>query len=117
MGPTSVLSAIRHEEGSKGGERLADHLLIPGVDWIDQYRLNEMPVQGTYMRETEFVDRKTWEGMQMDGKRWFYFDRGEFIQLALILLFLRSITIGGQLGKGTDIQWSSQTGEHPQQTH
>jgi hypothetical protein len=53
MGPTSVLSAIRHEEGSKEGERLADHLLIPGVDWIDQYRLNEMLVQGTYMRERE----------------------------------------------------------------
>jgi hypothetical protein len=86
MGPTSVLSAIRHEEASAskrpkgdGGERLADHLLIPGVDWIDQYRLNEMLVQGTYLREREFVDRKTWEGMQMDGKAWFYFDRGTSI--------------------------------------
>jgi hypothetical protein len=79
MGPTSVLSAIRHEEGSKGGERLADHLLIPGVDWIDQYRLNEMLVQGTYLREKEFVDKETWKGMQMDGKAWFYFDRGTSI--------------------------------------
>jgi len=93
MGPTSVLSAIRHEEASaskhlrgEGGERLADHLIIPGVDWIDQYRLNEMLIQGTYLREREFVDRKTWEGMQMDGKAWFYFDRGTSISLALILL-------------------------------
>lgn len=84
MGPTSVLSAIRHEERLStgnplerdGGERLADHLLIPGVDWIDQYRLNEMLVQGTFMRETNFVDRKTWERMQGGGKTWFYFDRG-----------------------------------------
>jgi hypothetical protein len=92
MGPTSVLSAIRHEEGSKEGERLADHLLIPGVDWIDQYRLNEMLVQGTYLREREFVDRKTWEGLQMDGKRWFYFDRGTFtLELCFysFILFVR----------------------------
>jgi hypothetical protein len=92
MGPTSVLSAIRHEEAraskhlrEEGGERLADHLLIPGVDWIDQYRLNEMLVQGTYLREREFVDRKTWEGMQMNGKRWFYFDRGMSISSRLFI--------------------------------
>jgi len=92
MGPTSVLSAIRHEEASASkhpgrevGESLADHLIIPGVDWIDQYRLNAMLVQGTYLREREFVDRKTWEGMQMDGKAWFYFDRGRSILLSLLI--------------------------------
>lgn len=87
MGPTSVLSAIRHEEGSKGGEKLADNLLIPGVDWKDRYGLNEILVQGTYLRENEFVDRGMWEGMQMDGKAWFYFDRGMFILSLSILEF------------------------------
>jgi hypothetical protein len=67
MGPTSVLSAIRHEErshssidvksGKDEGERLANHLLIPGVDWKDHYGLNEILVQGTDMRETDFIDR------------------------------------------------------------
>ena len=106
MGPTSVLSAIRHEEASaskhlkgEGGERLADHLLIPGVDWIDQYRLNEMLVQGTYMRKTEFVDRKTWEGMQMHGKRWFYFDRG--MSISSLLLIFCSWSFGDERGKGS----------------
>jgi len=88
MGPTSVLSAIRHEERAGdirpthqkgGGEKLADHLLIPGVDWVDQYRLNEILVQGTFMRETDFIDRQMWQKMQMDGNAWFYFDRGMFI--------------------------------------
>ena len=97
MGPTSVLSAIRHEEGSKQGERLADHLLIPGVDWVDQYRLNEMLVQGTYLREREFVDRKTWEGMQMDGTAWFYFDRGTSI--SSLLLIFSPWSIGNKRGK------------------
>ena len=113
MGPTSVLSAIRHEEasaskhpGNEVGERLADHLIIPGVDWIDQYRLNEMLVQGTYLREREFVDRKTWEGMQMDGKAWFYFDRGMFNSLALILLSFHYSTRSDLKGKDADKQWS-----------
>jgi hypothetical protein len=106
MGPTSVLSAIRHEEassskypGKDGGERLADHLLIPGVDWIDQYRLNEMLVQGTYMREREFVDRKMWEGMQMDGKAWFYFDRG--MSVSSLLLIFYPWSIGNERKKGS----------------
>jgi hypothetical protein len=90
MGPTSVLSAIRQERGAVGhhptegryslgpaeGDRLADHLLIPGVDWKDQYGLNEILVEGTFKRESEFVDRSTWERWQDGGKRWVLFDRG-----------------------------------------
>jgi hypothetical protein len=83
MGPTSVLSAIRQERGAVGHslgaveeERLADHLLIPGVDWKDQYGLNEILVEGTFKRESEFVDRSTWGRWQDEGKRWFLFDRG-----------------------------------------
>jgi hypothetical protein len=76
MGPISVLSAIRQEQGGAVGEKLADHLLIPGVDWKDQYGLNEILIEGTFKRESEFVDRPTWERMQDGGKRWFLFDRG-----------------------------------------
>jgi hypothetical protein len=89
MGPISVLSAIRQERGAVGHhptgsrhdsenaeETLANHLLIPGVDWKDQYGLNEILIEGTFKRDSEFVDRPTWERMQDGGKRWFLFDRG-----------------------------------------
>lgn len=89
MGPTSVLSAIRQKRGPvidhstsidhdprDMEEKLADHLMIPGVDWKDQYGLNEILVEGTFKRESEFVDRRTWKRIQDGGKRWFLFDRG-----------------------------------------
>jgi hypothetical protein len=58
---------------------MADHLLIPGVDWRDKYGLNEFLVRGTFGRGIEggFVDRLEWERLQMSGKRWFVFDRGK----------------------------------------
>jgi hypothetical protein len=99
MGPTSVLAAIRTAEGEaeaeaedegKGGssiynkvgiqkgDKLADHLIIPGVDWKDRYGLNEYLVQGTFMREAELVDRPTWARMTNGEKDWVLFDRGMF---------------------------------------
>jgi hypothetical protein len=54
MGSTSVLSSIRDSDtnalkpGLRETDKMADHMIVPAVDWKDHYGLNEFLVQGTY---------------------------------------------------------------------